>query len=143
MTEPDDSASDQAMTVQRLSDEVRALWRIILSLLTMAVVTLTLFCLQTFFSIAKYEKIFSEMLGTRPVPTLTLVTLSLGNSLFTLAALVLLPIGSMTWLWLERARPGLPTFVMLCLCIFLMLFLILVRFSLELPMMDIVYGLPH
>jgi hypothetical protein len=137
MNEESDEAAAQAIAVQQLTGEVRALWRIVLSLLTLALVLLAVFSLVSFFSISRYERIFEDLLAGRPLPQLTKMALSFGDSVFVLGFLILAPVGSMLWLGLERARPVLPAFAMICLCVLLVLFLILVRLAIWLPSIDL------
>lgn len=140
MSRESDEATAQAIAVQRLSDEVRALWRIVLSVLTLALVLLSAFSLLSFFSIGRLGRAFEELAGGRPLPKLTAATLALGDSRLVFGFLAVAPIASMLWLWLERSRPALPGFAMLCLCVLLVLFLLLVQLALALPMIDLVPG---
>jgi hypothetical protein len=141
MNEESDEASAQAIAVQQLGDEVRALRRLMLAILTLALVLLAAFSLDAFFSIPHVLKVFDATLPGRPLPTLTQFTIRLGDSPVLLGGLTIGPIASMLWLWLERTRPALPAFAMLCLCVLLTLFLVLIRLSLGLPLLSIVTGL--
>lgn len=134
-------AAAQAILVQQLSHEVRALRRLMLALLTLALVLLSALSLEAYFSISRSERMFQEMLGSRPLPPVTQFVIGLGRMPVTLFVLALAPIGAMIWLWLERERPAIPVFAMLCLCVFLVLFLIVVRLALELPMVEIIQGI--
>jgi hypothetical protein len=136
-----DEAAAQAILVQQLSHEVRALRRLMLALLTLALVLLSALCLEAYFLISRSEMVFREMLGSRSLPRVTQLVIVLGRSPVTLFALALAPVGAMAWLWLERERPATPAFVMLCLCVLLILFLVLVRLSLNIPLVEFTFGL--
>ena len=136
-----DEAAAQAILVQQLSLEVRALRRLMLALLTLALVMLSALCLEAYFSISRSEMVFREMLGDRPLALATQWVIVLGRSPVTLFALALALVGGMVWLWLERERPAPPAFAMLCLCVLLILFLVLVRLAVVIPMLELINGI--
>ncbi|MCB1091786.1 MAG: hypothetical protein KDL87_09660 [Verrucomicrobiae bacterium] len=141
MSEESDEAAAQAIAVQQLTAEVRALWRIVLSLLTLALVLLSLLSLEAYFSIPYFVKIFESVIPGRPLPLMTQLTFKLGDSPIALIFFTIGPVASMIWLWLERSRPGIPVFVMLCLCVVLGLFAVLAWMSLTLPLLCLQAGL--
>lgn len=131
----------EPIDLTQLAREVRVLRGLVLAILALALVILTTLNLGVFFSISKYRMIFDEMLGDQPLPGATRLTVWMGSSPAVLFALTLLPIGSMAWLWLERQRPALPVFVMLCLCVMMTVFLLWTRLTLAQPLHQIITGL--
>lgn len=125
--------------IARLAHEVRNLRRLVLAVLVMTLVFLTVMNVQTFFAISSYTTLFETLLGGKPLPLATRITLRIGDSFVVLLCISLLPIGSMIWLWLERERPALPVFVMLCLCVMMMIFLVWTRLTLADPVRDIIF----
>lgn len=135
------SAPHHEISVEELAHEIRALRRIVIALLVIALVFLTIFTLQSVFQIPRYAMLFEEMLGGTPLPQASVLTLRLGTSPLFAAAIGLIPIGALIWLWLERLRPATPLFVILCLCVLLVILQVWIRHSLELPLQQIITGL--
>lgn len=139
MTDPNDQ-QPQEIDIAQLAHEVVALRRLVLSILVMALVCLTVLNLGVFFTIPRFDLMFRDMMAGRLLPPATLVTLWIGSSPAALFVLVLLPIGSMVWLWLERERPANPVFAMFCLCVMMVVFPIWTLLTLILPLKGIILG---
>lgn len=136
-----DEAAAQVILVQQLSHEVRALRRLMLALLTLALVLLSALCLEAYFSISRSETVFRSILGDRPLALGTQWAIAVGRSPVTFFGLALVPVGAMVWLWLERERPAIPAFAMLCLCVLLTFFLIAMRLAVVIPMLELIRGI--
>ena len=139
MTGPNDQ-QPQEIDIAQLAHEVVALRRLVLSILVMALVCLTVLNLGVFFTIPRFDLMFRDMMAGSLLPPATLVTLWIGSSPAALLVLILLPIGSMVWLWLERERPANPVFAIFCLCVMMVVFPIWTLLTLILPLKGIILG---
>lgn len=127
--------------IDRLAHEVRALRKIVIALLSMALVYLTVLTMQQMLSLPKYASLFDGMLSDRPLPVGTEITLRWGSSPWIPILVALLSTGFLAWLWLERKRPAAPIFAVLCLCSLLVVVSIWLRLSVSFPMQDLIFGM--
>ena len=141
MTTPSTEPLGHDIDLEQLAREVRSLRKIVISVLVMALVFLTILALQAIVGISRHAMIFEEMLFNEPLPIASRITLEIGRSPLAIAVVALAPIGTLTWLWLERNRPTVPIFTILCLCAFLVVLMIWIRLTLALPMQQIITGL--
>ena len=141
MTAPSADSLRHDIDIEQLAREVRSLRKIVISVLVMTLVFLTILSLQAILGIARHAMLFEEMLAGEPLPAASQITLEIGRSPLALAIVALAPIGTLTWLWLERNRPTVPIFTILCLCAFLVVLMIWIRLTLALPMQQIVSGM--
>ncbi len=140
VSDPPEMSPDE-VELRQLAHEVRNLRRLVIAILILALVMLTLASLHAFFSLPQYGFVLEEMVGGRPLPKATAITLAIGSSFPVLLTLALLPIASMAWLWIQRKQPAAPVFAMLCLCVLLMMFLVWTHLALALPMRQVITGI--
>lgn len=88
-------------------------------------------------TIPRFERIFAEMLGDKPLPVATQLVLNYGRSGLALAVSVLLPLGTAIFLFLKR--PGrIPWIFALGTIFFLIIQAIVICVALYLPMLSII-----
>lgn len=92
--------------------------------------------------IGNFERIFSEMLGAKPLPILTQWVISWGRFSFGIPFSFLLPLGAVVFLFVGKSR-SIAWWTALIVILFLCLYLLIVNLALYLPMISIITEMNH
>lgn len=91
-------------------------------------------------AISRFERIFADMLGDKPLPVLTTMVFNCGRMGIPLVVSFFLPFGAAIYLFLQREK-GMPWVVSLGIIFYLIIQAIIICWALYLPMVTIMIAL--
>ncbi len=89
------------------------------------------------FAIDRFDELFSDMLGDKPLPALTKTVIGCGRMGLPLFVSFFLPFGAAIFLFLQRTK-GMPWVVSLCVISYLIIQAIVISVAMYMPMITII-----
>ncbi len=129
--------TDTEIDVAGLKTHVSRLERVLVFSLIALLFFLGVACAFSTFLIQNFERIFSEMLGDKPLPVLTRLVIDWGRLGIGAPLCLLLPLGAGLFLFFGRVK-SIAWWTALAIILFLLCYLLIVNFALYVPMITII-----